>query len=290
MTTCKPTIAAVYRSHEHSPNLTDADSRIINAASIKLQERGYAIHRYTEAQFIETDITEPAIINMCRKPRSIEKLCRLEAEGKTVINSGHAIRKCTKRKLWEISTTNNIETPATVIVGSTDTTLPFSGTFRPCWLKLPDESVTDKDDIIYAGTPAEYREALTRYHSRAITEVLVCEHLEGDLLKFYAVSGDRYLYTLYPKQSGYSKFGYEANNSDVKFYPYKTERLKEICNIMSRETGITVFGGDCIITPDGKINIIDLNDWPSFSPCAEEASEAIAAAVAETIETTQHAR
>ena len=173
---------------------------------------------------------------------------------------------------------------------STDTTLPFSGTFRPCWLKLPDESVTDKDDIIYAGTPAEYREALTRYHSRAITEVLVCEHLEGDLLKFYAVSGDRYLYTLYPKQSGYSKFGYEANNSDVKFYPYKTERLKEICNIMSRETGITVFGGDCIITPDGKINIIDLNDWPSFSPCAEEASEAIAAAVAETIETTQHAR
>lgn len=290
MTTCKPTIAAVYRSHEHSPNLTDADSRIINAASIKLQERRYAIHRYTEAQFIETDITEPAIINMCRKPRSIEKLCRLEAEGKTVINSGHAIRKCTKRKLWEISTANNIETPATVIVGSTDTTLPFSGTFRPCWLKLPDESVTDKDDIIYAGTPAEYREALTRYHSRAITEVLVCEHLEGDLLKFYAVSGDRYLYTLYPKQSGYSKFGYEANNSDVKFYPYKTERLKEICNIMSRETGITVFGGDCIITPDGKINIIDLNDWPSFSPCAEEASEAIAAAVAETIETTQHAR
>lgn len=290
MTTCKPTIAAVYRSHEHSPNLTDADSRIINAASIKLQERGYAIHRYTEAQFIETDITEPAIINMCRKPRSIEKLCRLEAEGKTVINSGHAIRKCTKRKLWEISTANNIETPATVIVGSTDTTLPFSGTFRPCWLKLPDESVTDKDDIIYAGTPAEYREALTRYHSRAITEVLVCAHLEGDLLKFYAVSGDRYLYTLYPKQSGYSKFGYEANNSDVKFYPYKTERLKEICNIMSRETGITVFGGDCIITPDGKINIIDLNDWPSFSPCAEEASEAIAAAVAETIETAQHAR
>ena len=290
MTPCKPTIAAVYRSHEHSPNLTDADSRIINAASIKLQERGYAIHRYTEAQFIETDITEPAIINMCRKPRSIEKLCRLEAEGKIVINSGHAIRKCTKRKLWEISTANNIETPATVIVGSTDTTLPFSGTFRPCWLKLPDESVTDKDDIIYAGTPAEYREALTRYHSRAITEVLVCEHLEGDLLKFYAVSGDRYLYTLYPKQSGYSKFGYEANNSDVKFYPYKTERLKEICNIMSRETGITVFGGDCIITPDGKINIIDLNDWPSFSPCAEEASEAIAAAVAETIETTQHAR
>ena len=62
------------------------------------------------------------------------------------------------------------------------------------------------------------------------------------------------------------------------------------CPAMVSGECFAIFGGDCIITPDGKINIIDLNDWPSFSPCAEEASEAIAAAVAETIETTQHAR
>ena len=82
----------------------------------------------------------------------------------------------------------------------------------------------------------------------------------------------------------YSKFGYEENNTAEEYYPYDIGRLEEICGIMGRETGISVFGGDCIITPDGRINIIDLNDWPSFSPCAEEASEAIASAVAEKIE------
>lgn len=291
MTTPQPTIAAVYRSHEHSPNLADADSRIIDAVCRHLQERGYTIHQYTEARFIETPIKETVIINMCRKRRSIEKLCRLESEGATVINSGQAIRQCTKRKLWEISVANNVDTPDTCIVSSNRQQLPFNGDFRPCWLKLPDDSVTDKDDIIYAGTPSEYNVALGRYRSRAIDEVLVCEHLTGDLLKFYAVAGNNYLYTLYPKLSGYSKFGYEENNTSEKFYPYETRRLKEICNIMSRATGIKVFGGDCIITPDGKINIIDLNDWPSFSPCAETASAAIASMIAETIETReQHAK
>lgn len=290
MTNHTHAIAAVYRSHEHSPNLSDADSRIIDAVCVRLQERGYTIHHYTEAQFGAAAVAEHTIINMCRKHDSIEKLCRLEAEGRTVINSGHAIRKCTKRKLWEISEANGVDTPATCILATDSSQLPFDGQFRPCWLKLPDDSVTDKDDIIYAATLADYHAALALYRNRKIGEILVCEHLEGDLLKFYAVAGGRYLYTLYPKQSGYSKFGYEDNNTDEKYYPYDNEQLKNICRIMSRETGITVFGGDCIITPDGKINIIDLNDWPSFSPCAQEASEAIASAIEEKIKTReQHA-
>ena len=117
------------------------------------------------------------------------------------------------------------------------------------------------------------------YRSRAIGEILVCEHLAGDLLKFYAVAGGSFLYTLYPRQSGYSKFGYEKNNTAEEYYPYDTGRLEEICGIMGRETGITVFGGDCIITPDGRINIIDLNDWPSFSPCLHEAVAHIGRAI-----------
>lgn len=290
MTTHIPTIAAIYRSHEYSPNLTEADARIIDTVCGKLREQGYAIHCYTEAQFVDTTIKEDVIINMCRRQSSIEKLCLLESSGAAVINSGHAIRKCTKRKLWEISQANNISTPQTSIVSSDNKHLPFSGDFRPCWLKHPDETVTDKDDIIYVGTADEYKSALDRFRDKSIKNVLVSEHLTGDLLKFYAVAGGRYLYTLYPKQNGYSKFGYEENNTDEKYYPYDKQQLKEICGIMSRETGIAVFGGDCIITPDGKINIIDLNDWPSFRPCVEEASLAIAAMITDTIKThKQHA-
>ena len=40
--------------------------------------------------------------------------------------------------------------------------------------------------------------------------------------------------------------------------------------------GISVYGGDAIISPDGTITLIDLNDWPSFAPCRGAAAFAIA--------------
>ena len=42
---------------------------------------------------------------------------------------------------------------------------------------------------------------------------------------------------------------------------------------------VDVYGGDCIVSPDGSIRIIDFNDWPSFAPCRKEAAIAIGQAV-----------
>ena len=38
---------------------------------------------------------------------------------------------------------------------------------------------------------------------------------------------------------------------------------------------LDVYGGDAIVSPDGEVHIIDINDWPSFSPCLDEAAQAI---------------
>ena len=40
--------------------------------------------------------------------------------------------------------------------------------------------------------------------------------------------------------------------------------------------GLVIYGGDAIISPEGKITLIDLNDWPSFAPCRGAAASAIA--------------
>ena len=46
---------------------------------------------------------------------------------------------------------------------------------------------------------------------------------------------------------------------------------------MAAETlGLYVYGGDAIISPDGTVSIIDINDWPSFAPVRDEASREIA--------------
>jgi hypothetical protein len=39
---------------------------------------------------------------------------------------------------------------------------------------------------------------------------------------------------------------------------------------------VIMYGGDCIVGPDGKLTIIDFNDWPSYAPCAVEAAPYIA--------------
>ena len=46
---------------------------------------------------------------------------------------------------------------------------------------------------------------------------------------------------------------------------------------------LPVFGGDFIVDPDGVARLIDLNDWPSFSACREEAADAIARLVTQML-------
>ena len=35
--------------------------------------------------------------------------------------------------------------------------------------------------------------------------------------------------------------------------------------LAAKAVKVEVFGGDAIVTPDGKIYIIDINSWPSFA-------------------------
>ena len=45
--------------------------------------------------------------------------------------------------------------------------------------------------------------------------------------------------------------------------------------------GLDVFGGECVVTADGRLPVIDVNDWPSFAPCRPAAARAIASHVLE---------
>jgi hypothetical protein len=45
--------------------------------------------------------------------------------------------------------------------------------------------------------------------------------------------------------------------------------------------GLDVFGGECVVTADGCLPVIDVNDWPSFAPCRPAAARAIASHVLE---------
>ena len=52
-------------------------------------------------------------------------------------------------------------------------------------------------------------------------------------------------------------------------YARKADKAADMLNV-------PVYGGDCVVSEDGSIRIIDFNDWPSFAPCRDEAAFYIA--------------
>ena len=76
--------------------------------------------------------------------------------------------------------------------------------------------------------------------------------------------------------TGYRKFGLERHNGEPHHYAYNAEALQQAANVAARALGLTIYGGDAIVSPDGHFYIIDFNDWPSFAACRKEAAKAIA--------------
>jgi glutathione synthase/RimK-type ligase-like ATP-grasp enzyme len=73
-----------------------------------------------------------------------------------------------------------------------------------------------------------------------------------------------------------SKFFYWYYLNGVTHTPFAQQHLYELAHASAEALGLFVFGGDAIIAPDGTVTIIDINDWPSFAPIRDAASQHIA--------------
>ena len=155
--------------------------------------------------------------------------------------------------------------------------------FSSCWIKRGDFHAMHKEDVSYCRHSEEAQDMLQEYCLRGIRRAVINRHLEGDLVKFYGISGQPFFYWFYPFDMGHSKYGYEAVNGKSQGIPFSEDYLREICQKASDTLEVKVYGGDCIVDQDGSIRIIDFNDWPSFAPCRKEAAPFIAKCVLKTI-------
>lgn len=271
-------IAGIMRAGAYSPNHIGNDAAIFNGVADQLRKRGCIVNVYSEEQFAADKVTEGIIMNMCREQRSIAKLQKLERGGALVINSGFGIENCTRERMTRILMGCNIPYPDSIIVNTDEsvTDLLKSRGFNQCWIKRGDFHAMHKEDVSYVRHAEEAQEILQEYFLRHIKRAVINVHLEGDLVKFYGVHGQPFFYWFYPFDSGHSKYGLEAINGKAKGIEFDKEELKRICDSAADTLDVKVYGGDCIISPDGQIRIIDFNDWPSFAPCRQEAAPYIA--------------
>lgn len=273
------------RAGAYSPNHIGNDAAIFNAVADHLRKRGCVVNIYSEEQFQDDDMKEDIVLNMCREQKSIRKLIRLEDEGRLVINSGYGIENCTRERMTRILLGNGIPYPESLIVNTNEDVraeLERAG-FSSCWIKRGDFHAMHKEDVSYCRHIEEAQEVLHEYFFRGINRAVINRHLNGDLIKFYAVSGQPFFHWFYPFDEGHSKYGHEAINGKSQGLPFNENRLKEMCQKASEIMDVMIYGGDCIVDPDGSVRIIDFNDWPSFAPCRADGALAIAKAVLRAI-------
>ena len=278
-------LAGVMRAGAYSPNHIGNDAAIFNAAAEHLRKRGCVVNIYNEEQFREQDITEQIVLNMCREQSSIAKLQSLEDEGRLVINSGYGIENCTRERMTRILLGNKVPYPDSLIVNTNENVIDDlkEAGFSSCWIKRGDFHAMHKEDVSYCRHPEEAQEVVHEYFYRGIKRAVINRHLVGDLIKFYGVSGQPFFYWFYPFDEGHSKYGYEAVNGKSRGLKFDEEELKMMCQRASDILDVKIYGGDCIVDPDGTIRIIDFNDWPSFAPCRQEAAPYIAKCVLNAI-------
>lgn len=278
-------IAGIMRAGAYSPNHIGNDAAIFNLTADELRKRGFAVNVYSEEQFNSTDIEEPVIMAMCREQESIARLMRLEDEGRLVINSGYGIENCTRERMTRLLIGNGVPYPDSLIVNTNENVRDDleKEAMSQVWIKRGDFHAMHKEDVSYCRHPEEAQEMLHEYFYRGIKRAVINRHLVGDLVKFYGVQDQDFFYWFYPFDEGHSKYGHEAINGKSQGIPFEESHLKEICQKASEVLDVKIFGGDCIIDPDGSIRIIDFNDWPSFAPCRKQAAPAIAKCIAAAI-------
>ena len=275
------TIAGIMRAGAYSPNHIGNDAAIFNATADQLRKRGCTVNIYSEEQFNSGKVKERVILNMCREQESIKRLQDMEDDGCIVVNSGYGIENCTRVRMTRILMRHNIPYPDSVIVNTDEAVvnqLRKAG-INNCWIKRGDFHAMHKEDVSYVRHAEEAQEVLQEYFYRGIKRAVINRHLVGDLIKFYGIHNSPFFFWFYPFDEGHSKYGLEAINGKSKGIDFDIERLKDICHDASEVLGVEIYGGDCIVSPEGDIRIIDFNDWPSFAPCRNEAAPFIATAV-----------
>jgi glutathione synthase/RimK-type ligase-like ATP-grasp enzyme len=264
-----PILAGVFREPEFSPGRVDDDAAILERTRDALSARGVTLRLGDAAQLAGT--RPAAVLAMCQ---SASSLAILDAVAATVpvINAPDAIRACYRHETVRRLADGPVPFPATRLV-TTDREAALPADAAPCWVKRGDVHAMTADDVVFAESPSDVRAALTDFAARGVTRAALQRHVAGTVVKFYGVADGRF-------------FRCFTQGGDV---PAPISALWDAARSGAAALGLEVFGGDLVVGEDGRPVIVDLNDWPSFARCRDEAADAIASYVVDRLESRRSA-
>jgi len=265
-------IVCVYRASQFSPNMEDSDAAIMNAVADGLRQSGHEVSCVHEERLAKTNVeAADVVLTMGRLTNTLDLLQEVEAKGVKVINSSIAIRHCERKRFTQILMDEDVPFAQSRVFQSSDN---ITWDLFPCWLKKGEGYAEVAEDVVFVRNAEELSAQIGCMHRRGIHTLVVSQHLEGDLIKFYGVKGAGSFSWSYASDRP-DKFGNQPINGQAQGYRFSEQELREICNHAATVIGLDVYGGDCVVSKNGLIQLIDINDWPSFSRCREQAAERI---------------
>jgi hypothetical protein len=267
MTTC----LGIYREPMCSPgrHLTN-DATILELVAAQLRANGHSVMLATldDAEPIRREAS--LIFSMCQSPDALRTIGAWEFSGARVVNRSAASLSTYREALIPTLRRHGLPVPATTFVPTTPTARPDARTVLGDggrWIKRGDLHASVPDDVRWVETGEAFERTLDDFERRGIAIAAVQAHVPGRELKFYAVRG--------------SDFFHCQAADGVPADPGDDATARALAADIATALDLEIFGGDIVIGPDQVPTLIDVNDWPSFAPCREQA----AAAIGEYLET-----
>ncbi|MGC8864806.1 MAG: ATP-grasp domain-containing protein [Bacteroidales bacterium] len=260
---------AVARGSRYSPNHVGNDSKILALTIEHIRAQGHTVTIYDEDQLRPDLIKTPYIFSMIRGSRSLKILQDAEKQGALIINSTRGVYNCYRENLARLLPKAGVNIPTTQVLDTSRevTEIPFAGIPFKVWVKRGDVHAIHREDVTLVYSLEELNEVIREYHRRGIGAAVVQEHITGPVVKFYAV-----------KNTPFFHFYFHDRATAM---PFDTALLIDMAQRSAEILDVDIYGGDAVIGPEGDIRIIDLNDWPSFAPVRDKASQWIAKVILE---------
>jgi hypothetical protein len=250
----------IARERVYSPGKVEDDRAILDAVAECLSKSHPVRTVSAEEPLAEPD-PGTIVFTMCQGPTALETIRGWESTGIRVINSAASIENCHRHRMLPALDCMAVNCPPGVIVPTDGEAVLPEWIADGTWLKRGDVHATQAGDVVFVREQKAARDVLTDFRKRGISRALVQRHVEGMVIKFYAV-----------------------RNGFLAWFPERPLALKEadvgamraLANEGAMALGLDIFGGDCVRAPDGTLWLIDLNDWPSYGRCRSVAAIAIA--------------
>ena len=274
----------ICRELTNSPNRETDDALIMKAVMEQLAIYKARTMVMTPEEADGADLSGwDMIVPMCEQYPRLRRLIDYQKQRPVLmVNPPESVLACYRLSMYEAFAKDpSILCPPTEtrkIQGAEPLQPPSFDEKSGLWVKRGDVHNTCTHDVVYAEDWSEVEGIRQDFASREISSLVLQQHVDGDLVKFYGVGPGRWFTYFY------------HDPATARKLPFDIDVLAAMAAAGAHALKLEVFGGDAIITPEGRIYLIDINSWPSFARVRAEASIQIAWQLRSRLKTLQAVR